>query len=116
MRATIFTLLITLPALVLAEPFRNPTTITFQYPTERIDSTTLPIEAIDRVEIFCNNEDYAYTADVRPPETTWEFVTMEPGDYTCRARTYDTDGLVSDWSNGVEIRILRPTAPTIRFD
>lgn len=115
MRHFIITLLL-LPALALAEPFRNPTTVTFEYPTERVNNTPLTLQEIEKVEILCSNDDLAYVGEVFPPDTTWAFVIMEPGDYTCRARTFDTNGLVSEWSNSVDIRVLRPTAPTIRFN
>lgn len=96
-------------------------TATWQPPNTRVNGDPLPASEIAGYDLECQRVGGAvvYATGITAGATTHTTPEVfEAGDYTCRMRTLDTNGLVSEWSNAVGFTVgrcetsdCRPTPP-----
>lgn len=78
--------------------------VSWTLPTQRVDGTPLPVSEIAQIEVEVLRDGSLVASDAFPPSvTSFTYQRELPPNYTLcyRARTVDTEGLVSDWTNEV---------------
>ena len=96
-------IMVALPGLAYAAGSQSDD-VTWVHPTQRVDSTALPISEIARTEIEVSKTGVVLeVVSVPAPATAYTWTRTAPPNYTMcyRARTVDTDGLSSDWTAAV---------------
>ena len=75
--------------------------VSWTLPTQRVDGTPLPVNEIDRIEIEVEKDGVVLGVEAFPASiTSYTYTRDLPPNYTMcyRARTVDTESLVSDWT------------------
>jgi hypothetical protein len=99
-----FLVLLLFPLVASAHAGAKEDSVTWEIPTARVDEQPLPIEEIAHIELEVTKDAVViHTQNFPPTVTTFVYERELPPDYTLcyRARTVDTDGLESDWTEQV---------------
>lgn len=102
----LLTLLITAPLWAAVDK-----DVTWVAPTERVNGDPLPVTDIAGYDLECLRESdnvVVYATGLPVTATTHQTPEVfEAGNFFCRMRTLDTDGLISDWSQSANFTVGR---------
>lgn len=104
-------LVVLLFLLVAAPAYAVDLLMTWVPPTTRADGTTLAVDELAGYEAQCDGQAVLELSD---GSATSAQITLDHGRYDCQMRVFDVDGLVSQWSEPVNVVVnASPNSPQI---